>query len=285
MNINQISPYVRLATHSVLKGGFYIKSRIIFDYELIYAEYGNFKFIYDKTAYDIKQGDILLIPPGVSHCFDGTGCGDVSQPHIHFDMVYDLDSENVEICFRDINAILPEEKKLIRKNIFAKKTAPFVKIDDKEAFLKIFYGVIKAYGEHTDWYRLKCKAKMTELIAEIIKSEPLAECRNDGYNDIISSLKNYLDENYAEKITLEKLEKQFNYSRYCLLRKFKKKYGMSVIEYSNNLKLDCAKRMLLENYSVNEVAEMLSFSSIYSFSRFFSSRAKISPQNYRRKNK
>ena len=84
---------------------------------------------------------------------------------------------------------------------------------------------------------------------------------------------------------MEKLEKQFNYNKYYLLRKFKEKYGASVIEYSNNLKLECAKKMLLDNYTVNEIAENLSFSSIYSFSRFFSSREGISPLNYRKQNK
>lgn len=285
MNINQISPYVRFAAHSVLYGGFYIKSRILFDYELVYIEYGNFKLIYDGTAYDIKKGDILLIPPEISHCFDGTGYADISQPHIHFDMVYDLNSEAVEICFRDINAIPPEERRLIRKNIFPRKTSPFLNVSDKNRFLRKFYGVINAYEEHKEYYQLECKSKMTELIAEILKAEELTDFKSAERNNIISNLKNYIDENYKENITLEKLEKQFNYNKYYLLRKFKEKYGASVIEYSNNLKLECAKKMLLDNYTVNEIAENLSFSSIYSFSRFFSSREGISPLNYRKQNK
>lgn len=283
MNFNQISPYVRLAMRSVLPSGFYIKSRIIFDYELIYVEYGSFQFLYNSTSYDVKPGEILLILPGISHCFNGIGQSEVSQPHIHFDMVYDQNSETVEICFRDIDALLTEERKLIRQNLFPGKHTPFLHPKDRDAFLHTFYSLIDTYEKKEEYAQLSCKAKMTELITEMLRSEQHGAADSEHRYDITVNLKNYLDENYSGKISLEKLEMQFNYNKYYLLRKFRKKYGVSIIEYSNRLKHEHAKKLLQGDAPIHAIAEQLGFSSIYSFSRFFSAREGISPQGYRKK--
>lgn len=265
--------------HSFLEKGFKINTRIIFDYELIYIESGQFEFIYHDVSYDIKGGEIILICPGVSHCFNGVNSEGVSQPHIHFDMVYDKFSERVNICFRDMPNILPSEKKYIRKNIFKTSDSPILKIENKKDFLKNFYELINAYESKQDFCQMICKAKMISLLTEIFKSKSMLFAKNES--DITLAIKNYIDENFENSITLKHLEKQFNYNKYYMIRNFKSRYGISIIEYYNHLRFERAKKLLEDGYSVGKVSDSLDFSSIYVFSRFFSQRAKISPQKYK----
>ena len=78
------------------------------------------------------------------------------------------------------------------------------------------------------------------------------------------------------------LEKQYSYSKYYLERQFKKAYGISLIAYRNEKRMQHARK-LLELESVSDVAEELGFRSIYSFSRAFKKQFGICPSECRKK--
>ena len=99
MNLSEINPYVRLAIPSVITSGHDIARRVIYDYELIYLEKGEFTFIYDGVSYDCQAGDLIFIRPGIPHSFK-IDRGDISQPHIHFDITHRLNSEEIPVSFK-----------------------------------------------------------------------------------------------------------------------------------------------------------------------------------------
>lgn len=85
MDISKINPYIRIAMRSILRAGKVIKRRIIYDYELIYIDAGEFIFNYNGVDYLCQKGDFIFIRPNIPHSFSGIK-RDLSQPHIHFDM-------------------------------------------------------------------------------------------------------------------------------------------------------------------------------------------------------
>ena len=99
MNLSLINPYIRLAMKSRIPSGHHIARRIIYDYELIYLEEGCFTFIYNGEAYHCKAGDIIFICPGIAHSFR-LDQGEISQPHIHFDITHRPQSEFIPISFK-----------------------------------------------------------------------------------------------------------------------------------------------------------------------------------------
>ena len=72
---------------SVIPSGDNIMRRVIYDYELICLERGEFTLIYDGIPYHCQAGDVIFIRPGIAHSFQ-FDFGEVSQPHIHFDLTY-----------------------------------------------------------------------------------------------------------------------------------------------------------------------------------------------------
>ena len=63
---------------------------------------------------------------------------------------------------------------------------------------------------------------------------------------------------------------------------FAQTYGMSPIEYINNLKIKKAKEMLMSDYiSITDIAISLGYENIYDFSRSFKKTTGISPSKYR----
>ena len=114
-----INPYIRVAMQSILRKGTKIARRIIFDYELIYVANGEFILNYNETDYKCAKGQFILLRPGISHSFSVTDT-DLSQPHIHFDITHISNSKQVPVCFKDLNELGDEERKLIREDIFRK---------------------------------------------------------------------------------------------------------------------------------------------------------------------
>jgi AraC-like DNA-binding protein len=93
-------------------------------------------------------------------------------------------------------------------------------------------------------------------------------------------VKEYIDHNYLNSITLNTLENQFYYNKYYISKQFTKTFNLPIIKYYNNLRLDAAKDAILKGISVTETANLLNFNSIFIFSRFFKNSTGMSPTEY-----
>lgn len=276
MNLLEINPYIRLATRSAILAPYHINQRIILDYELLYVENGDFILTYNGKDFQCKKGSVLLLCPNISHSFHIIN-EDLSQPHIHFDMKYDSMSPKVYICFQDYPELSASERLMIRENLFPQPDgSPFLKINDKETFLKTFFEII----DMKDVNSLNCKAKMLNLLHTIITDNvPEITSKPTINSGIASLIKSYIDSNYEQEISLDTLEKQFDYSKFYMEKLFKQEYEISIMNYRNTKRMEAAIR-LLENHTVSETANLLGFSSIYSFSRAFRMTYGESPTKY-----
>ena len=102
------------------------------------------------------------------------------------------------------------------------------------------------------------------------------------YPDLVELIKGYLDRNVGRKITLDDVSKKFNYSRSFICKIFKEETGESLITYFNRIKVEKAKRLLLESdRRAAEISEMLGFSEPKYFGAIFKKQVGISPAAYR----
>lgn len=273
-----INPYIRVAMPSVLRKGTKIVRRVIFDYELIYIADGEFILNYNETDYRCAKGQFILLRPGVSHSFSVTDTN-LSQPHIHFDITHLPDSKSVPVCFKDIDSLTDKERENIREDIFRKYPQnPFVVFSDHQAALKIFYAIVN----HPKASSLSQKGLLISLLDMLIESNfPEIGDTSKLVYSIEEQVKDYLDANQGLTSTLDDIVKQFNYSKCHLEHRFKDRYGISLIAYRNNKRMQSAKT-LLATYSVSDVSNKLGFSSIYVFSRAFKNHFGISPSDYQK---
>ena len=266
MNVFNANPYIRLTSHSsTLRPHSCINRRIIFDYELIVIKKGTFTLEYNYKNYVCKKGDILFIRPGVRHAFY-MGESAVLQPHVHFDMEFLPNSNKVTVNFKDLEQLSEQEKSWIRQDDFYNYPYnPFIKIKDKQKFLAIFDDLVS--GQKTDNYLWK-KGCLIQLIC-IIERDNFQNTFSftDDY-PIELQLKDYIDAGLCYDLTLSQIANQFSYDKFYLERKFKAKFGQSVICYRNEKRL-CYAQTLLKDYTVSQVAEKTGFTSIYSFSRAY----------------
>lgn len=93
---------------------------------------------------------------------------------------------------------------------------------------------------------------------------------NNAKRDLPQEVKNYLDRNYSEKISINALCERFYCSRATLMSVFKKSNGMTVNGYLTRVRVNNATSLLtMTNKSIYEIAELCGFTDQNYFSKVF----------------
>lgn len=282
MDFNQLSPYVRVAMHSSLNAPFLIRERIIFDYELIFLESGHFRLDYCGQSYFCSPGDVLLICPGRPHSFHCLDGESISQPHVHFDLIYDEKSPSVYISFKNLPEFNEKERALIRPDLLTGflDAIPRLHMPEPELFRALLFEIIDLFQSQPEYAPLLLKQKMLALLQMVFRHNLRRQSVPAAEDAVFTAIREYIERNVQNNITLEHLATFFHYNKFYIAKRFRRLYGISVIRYANNARLEAAKRLLRETGSVTQTANQLNFRSIYAFSRFFKANAGQPPRNY-----
>lgn len=91
----------------------------------------------------------------------------------------------------------------------------------------------------------------------------------------------YIDNNIYKITDLKSLEKVFNYNYSYISDLFSETTGQTISNYFKSKRMSLAKVLLKENkLSVEQIAEKLNYSSVFSFSKAFKEKYGVSPKNY-----
>ncbi|WP_414624491.1 helix-turn-helix domain-containing protein [Calothrix sp. CCY 0018] len=99
-------------------------------------------------------------------------------------------------------------------------------------------------------------------------------------NQAIQWVRDYLNDNYAENISLEDLARIVNFSPFYLNRAFRKQIGIPPHKYQNQIRIARAKALLTSNLSISQVAIKTGFSSQSHFGWHFKRVMGVTPKQY-----
>ena len=98
----------------------------------------------------------------------------------------------------------------------------------------------------------------------------------------VVEVKEYLDQNYAERVSLDDLSTQFFIDKYYLAKTFKNQFGLPISTYLQNLRITKAKQLLrFSSKSVEEIGYEVGLGNPAYFSRVFKNVEGVSPKIYR----
>ena len=101
-------------------------------------------------------------------------------------------------------------------------------------------------------------------------------------SDIIEQAVSYINEHFAEPISIESLADEMGLSQYHFIRKFKKETGYTPHEYLNNTRIAAASYLLkLTALPIKEICFQSGFASETVFYNAFKRRMGITPLQYR----
>lgn len=100
-------------------------------------------------------------------------------------------------------------------------------------------------------------------------------------------IKKIIEENYNQHfLGLCYISEQVGVSTSYVSKVFKEEYGIGVVEYMNELRIEAAKKLMeKEGITIKEVAEQVGFTSDIHFIRIFKKYENITPGVYKRQNK
>ena len=101
-------------------------------------------------------------------------------------------------------------------------------------------------------------------------------------NRQIQSLCQYMEEHFAENVTMDELLSMTDFGKSYLLRSFTRQTGVSPYRYLQTIRLDKAKRFLEEGIAPIDAAGMAGFSDQSHFTHFFKEFIGLTPKQYQR---
>ncbi|RXK07080.1 AraC family transcriptional regulator [Halarcobacter bivalviorum] len=138
-----------------------------------------------------------------------------------------------------------------------------------------------------------CEILLDEKASLIFKEEYFLEFCIDTFNKneaqkceendkLAFKIKEYLDKNYLEELTLEEMAETFTLSTIHLIRIFKKEFGLPIHSYILNKKVHYAKELLSSNKSIVEVALQSGFFDQSHLNRSFKRVFQLSPKEFQK---
>lgn len=123
------------------------------------------------------------------------------------------------------------------------------------------------------------------LILKVLKSDLKAEHLikvEQGPSDPFDAIIKYIESSFMQKIDIDLLSKKFNFSKSTIMHRFKKRYGVSVMEYTMQQRLKEATFQLeILDESIQKIAAISGFSSTPYFYKYFTRKMGMTPQKYR----
>jgi len=105
-----------------------------------------------------------------------------------------------------------------------------------------------------------------------------------GADEFCYNLMNYIDTHVFTLKNLEELADMTNYNYSYLSSLFRKTTGRTLLDYYGSCRLRVARSLIRENkMKIGEIAELLNYSSVYSFSKAYKNKYGISPTETRKK--
>ncbi|GLX68433.1 response regulator transcription factor [Paenibacillus glycanilyticus] len=122
-----------------------------------------------------------------------------------------------------------------------------------------------------------------DIIGLIHQAFDLFEHALKNVSPITTKLIRYIDEHLSENINLSTLAEKFNVSPGYLGYLFKKETGESFTNYVNGLRIEWAKKLLIEtNLRITEISEQVGYTNANYFFTTFKKTENISPAEFRR---
>lgn len=237
-------------------------------YEILYCKSGNIQYLLGADRYRLRRGDIVFIPPGISH-----------RP-LYLDKL-------TEPYSRYVIWIAPDFVQKIQSSTPFKLLSDPVLLRTQDSgweYLKEYFRTACWEAETKQEHFSLCLSSVAvQLLIHLSRActhsktlESLTEKR-----ELLDELISYIEDHLAEKISLKSAAARFYISERTVSRLFQEKMDVSFYRYVTQRRLIAAKVLILNGEPLEQIGEKVGFSDYSSFFRAFKQAFSISPKQFR----
>lgn len=242
--------------------------------EIVYVLSGAATERVDESSYEVERGDVIFINYGSHHAF---------EPHGDF--------EYANICFMPevlSSSIITPDNALallsltafdeMRKDKNGGKLSFFG--DDRREIEFIILRMIDEYGGDLTGSDRVIENYLSILLTKMLRRTLVGDPAISS--DVWQELRNYIDENLHEELTLSAIAKKSFYNPSYFSRIFKQRFGVSFSDYLRKKRMEYAMSLLSDTeLSIEEIIERVGYADRSAFYHAFSKTVGKSPAEYR----
>lgn len=238
-------------------------------FELTIVTKGKGTVITNDTEIPVKQGDIYMSFPCDFHAI----VSDHSDP-----LRYDFFS------FKTVDVTLAGELMRIMEN----NSRPDCRIVRDDVIASLVSGAIAELDRDDKYTEDMLQASFTQILIRLLRAFDRDRDTEHTRSSVTEAealcyrLMNYIDTHIYTMTSLEELSEVTNYNYSYLSSLFHKTTSGMLTDYYRRRKLETARLLIEEDgLNITEIAALLRYSSIYTFSRAFKEHFGVSPSRYK----
>lgn len=238
------------------------------DIELIYILDGSISLSILNETFEMNKEDIIIINPNKKHSYKAN-----KNSLIGIFMIE----------FRELRDYLKRDLIIFLCNSVINNNDSY---DILRSYLKKILNHYLITKEKNDYYQLSLFYKVIDYIINqyLVNSTEKDKIKNLDKDYIrINEITSYINYNYNAKISLNDLSNKLFLSNAHLSRYFKKNFGMTFVEYVNNIRLNHAvEDLIYGNKTITKIVFDNGFSNSSIFNKVFKETYGVAPSTYQK---
>ncbi|MBQ9048982.1 MAG: AraC family transcriptional regulator [Lachnospiraceae bacterium] len=234
--------------------------------EISYVFAGKGSIYCDGRLYVLEPGDIVIKNPGVSHAENSNPVDPIEQICMLIEDVR-VESEPANtLPVRDYSPVLPagEKKELL--------TA---------LFREILASTVSVPSPDLHYVNSLVRTSLT-VILEVLRHHLQARPAGDD-SQMMHQVRAYIDDHYAENLSLTSIADHFHLSEYYLARQFRKYTSFTVNNYIVSCRIGEAQRSLIhEDNRIDDIAVRCGYSNLSYFYTSFRKNVGCTPSAFKK---
>lgn len=242
--------------------------------ELTLITKGDCLYQIDLMEYSAHEGDLLFIPPLYLHSiFKGVSSEMLSETYV-FHLNY-LGGNSTDIC--STRYLVPMMNQEFSMPYLITPTHPAY-----TSLKAIFHQISDLFQSTMIGYELALKGLLLQTCFILLQYSQKTETPDIGTpSDMIKTVLDYIENHYAEAISVTELAHLCHFSDYHFMRFFKKYMNMTCVEYINNLRLEKSIELFEQgNTSIIDVSLSVGFHNLSYFHRTFKKKYQMTPRTF-----